>query len=190
MSRLLFFAADDSSERDLVAFNITSSQAWTLYNDNSSSIRLTVDRLNQIIYWISYNADGSLILRKTDYSGNTTVITSSFGHSGRPAITQIGGYYYVLDSTQSIIRKYDKSTDEVVQNITVYDGAAEIIGTNGKTVNDGRGLAIRVSLKMAAKLSIQATYLIVDWIYVASMDIECEAYLCMQILLPETTEPA
>ena len=135
MSRLLFFAADDSSERDLVVFNITSSQVRTLYNDNSSSIRLTVDRLNQIIYWISYNTDGSLILRKTDYSGNTTVITSSFGHSGRPAITQIGDYYYVLDSTQSIIQKYDKSTDEVVQNITVYDGATEIIGANGKIIN-------------------------------------------------------
>lgn len=139
-----------------------------------------------MIYWISYNADGSLILRKTDYSGNTTVITSSFGHSGRPAITQIGDYYYVLDSTQSIIHKYDKSTDEVVQNITVYDGAAEIIGTNGKTVNDGRGLAIRVSLKLAAKLSIQAplSHCRLD---IASMDIESEAYLCTQILLPGST---
>ncbi len=131
LTRLLFFAADESLERDLVVYNITSGEVRTLYNANSSSIRLTVDRLNQIIYWISYNADGSLMLRKTDYSGNTTLITSSFGQSGRPAVTQIGDYYYVLDSTESIIRKYDKTNDTVVQNITVYGGATDIIGTNG-----------------------------------------------------------
>lgn len=133
-SRLLFFAADKSMERDLVVFNITSSEVRTLYNANSTSIRLTVDRLNQIIYWVSYNTDGSLMLRKTDYSGNTTVISSSFGQSGRPAITQLGDYYYVLDSVASVIRKYDKATDTVVQNITVYSGAAEIIGTDGKLI--------------------------------------------------------
>ncbi|CAB3992803.1 mucin-4-like isoform X1 [Paramuricea clavata] len=129
---LLFFAADESLERDLVVYNITSGgEARTLYNANSSSIRLTIDRLNQIIYWISYNTESnSLMLRKTDYNGNTTVITGSFAQSGRPAITQIGDYYYVLDSTQSIIRKYDKATDTVVQSITVYGGATEIIGAN------------------------------------------------------------
>jgi hypothetical protein len=74
------------------------------------------------------------MLRKTDYNGNTTVITDSFAQSGRTAITQIGDYFYVLDSTQSIIRKYDKATDTVVQNITVYGGATEIIGTNGKCI--------------------------------------------------------
>jgi hypothetical protein len=133
--RLLFFAADESLERDLVVYNITSGEVRTLYNANSSSIRLTIDRLNQIIYWISYNTESnSLLLRKTDYNGNTTVITGSFAQSGRPAITQIGDYYYVLDSTQSIIRKYDKATDTVVQNITVYGGATEIIGTNGKCI--------------------------------------------------------
>ena len=133
---MLFFAADQSSDRDLVAYNITNGTLWTLFNANSSSIRLTVDRLNQIIYWISYNGDSSLILRKTDYSGNTTVITSSFGKNGRPAITQIGDYFYVLDSTQSVIRKYDKATDAIVQNITVYDGATDIIGANGKIMNE------------------------------------------------------
>jgi hypothetical protein len=133
--RLLFFAADESLERDLVVYNITSGEVRTLYNANSSSIRLTIDRLNQIIYWISYNTESnSLMLRKTDYNGNTTVITGSFAQSGRPAITQIGDYYYVLDSTESIIRKYDKATDTVVQNITVYGGATEIIGTNGKCI--------------------------------------------------------
>ncbi|XP_028416061.1 pro-epidermal growth factor-like [Dendronephthya gigantea] len=131
LRQLLFFAADNSVQRDLVVYNISSGVLRTLYNANSSSIRLTIDRLNEIIYWISYNADGeSFILRKTDYSGNTTVITSSFGRSGKPAITQIGNYYYVLDSPQSIIRKYDKATDTVVQNITVFSGAADIIGTN------------------------------------------------------------
>jgi hypothetical protein len=75
------------------------------------------------------------MLRKTDYSGNTTVISSSFGPSGRPAITQIGDYYYVLDSTQSIIRKFDKATDAIVQNITIFAGAAEIIGANGKIIS-------------------------------------------------------
>ena len=128
---MLFFAADESLERDLVVYNITSDEVRTLYNDNSSSVRLTVDRLNQIIYWISYNADGSLMLRKTDYSANTTLITSSFGASGQPAVTQIGDYYYVLDSTESIIHKYNKTTDTVVQNITVYGGATDIIGTSG-----------------------------------------------------------
>ncbi|XP_028406466.1 pro-epidermal growth factor-like [Dendronephthya gigantea] len=131
LRQLLFFAADNSVQRTLVVYNISSGVLRTLYNANSSSIRLTIDRLNEIIYWISHNADGeSFILRKTDYSGNTTVITSSFGRSGKPAITQIGNYYYVLDSPQSIIRKYDKATDTVVQNITVFSGAADIIGTN------------------------------------------------------------
>ncbi len=71
------------------------------------------------------------MLRKTDYSGNTTLITSSFGQSGEPAVTHIGDYYYVLDSTESIIRKYDKTNDTVVQNITVHGGVREIIGTKG-----------------------------------------------------------
>lgn len=129
---MLFFAADKSVQRDLVVYNISGGATRTLYNANSSSIRLTVDRLNEMIYWISYNADGeSFILRKTDYSGNTTVITSSFGKSGKPGITQIGNYYYVLDSPQSTIRKYDKATDTAVQNITVYSGTADIIATNG-----------------------------------------------------------
>ena len=118
-----------------MAYNITSGTLWTLYNANSSSIRLTVDRLNRIIYWISFNGDNSLILRKTDYSGNTIVITSSFGENGRPAVTQIGNYFYVLDSTQSVIRKYDKTTDAIVQNITVYGGVTDIIGANGKIKN-------------------------------------------------------
>ena len=130
---MLFFAADQSEERDLVVFNITNNDLRTLYNANSSSIRLTVDRLNQMIYWISYNPDSSLMLRKTDYSGNTTVISSSFGKSGSPAITQLGGCYYVLDSTRSIIRKYDKTSDTVVQNITIYGGVTDIIGTNGRS---------------------------------------------------------
>ena len=128
---MLFFAADESLERDLVVYNITSGEVRTLYNAQSSSIRLTVDRQNQMIYWVSYNADHSLMLRKTDYSGNTTLITSSFGASGQPAVTHIGDYYYVLDSTESIFRKYNKTTDTVVQNITVYGGAREIIGTKG-----------------------------------------------------------
>ena len=74
------------------------------------------------------------MLRKTDYSGNTTLVASSFGQSGRPAITQIGDYYYVLDSTESIIRKFDKQTDTIVQNITVFGGTTEIIGTNGMII--------------------------------------------------------
>ena len=106
----------------------------TLFNANSSSIRLTLDRRNRIIYWISYNPDKTLMLRKTDYNGNTTVISSSFGQSGRPAITQIGNYYYVLDSTQSVVRKFDKATDTIVQNFIVFAGAKEIIGTNGKII--------------------------------------------------------
>ena len=129
---MLFFAADKSNDRDLVSYNISSGNLRTIYNNNSNSIRLTVDRLNGTIYWVSLNTDSSLILRKTDYSGNTTEISSSFGQSGKAGITQAGLFYYVLDSPNSRIQKYDKVTDMVVLNITIVPGTLELIAAIGK----------------------------------------------------------
>lgn len=129
---MLFFAADKSNDRDLVSYNISSGNLRTIYNNNSNSIRLTVDRLNETIYWVSLNTDSSLILRKTDYSGNTTEISSSFAQSGKAGITQAGLFYYVLDSPNSRIQKYDKVTDMVVLNITIVPGTLELIAAIGK----------------------------------------------------------
>ena len=133
--RLLFFAANKSLERDLVSYNIISGSVVILYNNNNSeSIRLTVDNLNKNIYWVSYN-DSSLILRKSDYDGNTNEISNSYSQFGNPGITQIGLYYYVLDSLNSRIQKYDKTNDMVVLNISTFSGVSELIAVTGKSIS-------------------------------------------------------
>ena len=86
-----------------------------------------------MIYWVSYNSDGSLILRKTGYDGNTTEINSSFGQSGKPGIAQAGDFYYVLDTPNSRIQKYAKADDRIVLNISIVSGASELIAATGKS---------------------------------------------------------
>ena len=98
------------------------------------STHLTVDETNKIVYWIHFTSETAYKIYKTPYDGASQQIGSGSGQSSDIYITEGEDFYYILDSFDSNIKKYNKSSDSVTSTITVPSGTKSIIMVIGKCV--------------------------------------------------------
>ena len=98
------------------------------------STHLTVDETNKIVYWIHFTSETAYKIYKTPYDGASQQIGSGSGLTSDIYITEGEDFYYILDSSDSNIKKYNKSSDSVTSFITVPSGTKRIIVAKGKYV--------------------------------------------------------
>ena len=87
-----------------------------------------------MVYWIHFTSETAYKIYKTPYDGASQQIGSGSGQSSDVYITEGEDFYYILDSFDSNIKKYNKSSDSVTSTITVPSGTKSIIMVIGKCV--------------------------------------------------------
>jgi DNA-binding beta-propeller fold protein YncE len=122
------------NSRNLIRYSLPEDAELTI-NDNITGIgtHLAVDTSNKIVYWIHFTDDTDYKIYKTTYDGQTSQI--GLDQTGSLTTVDIGegnGFFYILDSGTSEVRKYDKTTDTEVSTISVSPGAARMIVVAGK----------------------------------------------------------
>ena len=96
------------------------------------STHLTVDETNKIVYWIHFISETAYTIYKTPYDGASQQIGSGSGLTSNIYITEGEDFYYILDSSDSNIKKYNKSSDFLTNTITVSSGTRRMIMVIGK----------------------------------------------------------
>ncbi|CAB4040223.1 Hypothetical predicted protein, partial [Paramuricea clavata] len=125
----LFFTTDLTNSRNLIRYNLVEGTIHNI-NDNPPGIgtHLAVDTVNRIVYWILFTAETSYKIYKTTYDGQTSQIGSDqTGSVTTVDIAEGNGYFYILDSMNSEVSKYNKTTDMIVSTISLSSGAKRII---------------------------------------------------------------
>ena len=124
-----------ASSRNLVRYSLTENMLDIMDNGVSGiSTHLTIDETNKMVYWIHFTSETAYKIYKTPYDGASQQIGSGSGQSSDIYITEGEDFYYILDSSDSNIKKYNKSSDSVTSTITVPSGTKSIIMVIGKCV--------------------------------------------------------
>ena len=124
-----------ASSRNLVRYSLTENMLDIMDNGVSGiSTHLTIDETNKMVYWIHFTSETAYKIYKTPYDGASQQIGSGSGQSSDIYITEGEDFYYILDSFDSNIKKYNKSSDSVTSTITVPSGTKSIIMVIGKCV--------------------------------------------------------
>ena len=98
------------------------------------STHLTVDETNKIVYWIHFTSETAYKIYKTPYDGASQQIGSGSGLTSNIYITEGEDFYYILDSSNLNIAKYNKSSNLLTSTITVPSGTKRMIMVIGKCV--------------------------------------------------------
>ena len=98
------------------------------------STHLTVDETNKIVYWIHFTSETAYKIYRTPYDGASQQIGSGSGQTNNIYIAEGEGFYYILDSSNLNIAKYNKSSDFLTNTITVSSGTRRMIMVIGKCV--------------------------------------------------------
>ena len=98
------------------------------------STHLTVDETNKIVYWIHFTSETAYKIYKTPYDGASQQIGSGSGQTSNIYITEGEDFYYILDSSNLNIAKYNKSSNLLTSTITVPSGTRRMIMVIGKCV--------------------------------------------------------
>ena len=94
---------------------------------------LAVDTTNQFVYWIHFTTDTNYKIYKTTYGGETSQIgQDQTGSVNNVDIAEGNGYFYILDSSSSEIRKYNKTTHAIASTIPFASEITGIIVVAGK----------------------------------------------------------
>ena len=124
-----------ASSRNLVRYSLTENMLDIMDNGVSGiSTHLTIDETNKMVYWIHFTSETAYKIYKTPYDGASQQIGSGSGQSSDIYITEGEDFYYILDSFDSNIKKYNKSSDSVTSTITVPSGTKRMIMVIGKCV--------------------------------------------------------
>ena len=99
------------------------------------STHLTVDETNKIVYWIHFTSETAYKIYKTPYDGASQQIGSGSGLTSNIYITEGEDFYYILDSSNLNIAKYNKSSNFLTSTITVPSGTKRMIMVIGKCVS-------------------------------------------------------
>ena len=132
--RSLFLTTDLTNSRNLIRYSLAEETIQNI-DDNPPGIgtHLAVDTVNKIVYWILLTAETNYRIYKTTYDGQTSQIGSDqTGSVTTVDIAEGDGYFYILDSMTSEVSKYNKTTDMVVNTISLSSGAERIIVVAGK----------------------------------------------------------
>ena len=79
-----------------------------------------------MIYSVHFEVSENYQVYKTTYDGVSQNILNGSSSSSDVDITEGDGYYYILDSTSSIIKKYDKTTDMKIDELPIYGEVKQI----------------------------------------------------------------
>ena len=123
------------SNRNLVRYSLTENML-DIMDDGVAGIstHLTVDETNKIVYWIHFTNDIPYKIFKTPYDGASQELGSGSGQTSNIYITEGEDFYYILDSSNLNIAKYNKSSNLLTSTITVPSGTRRMIMVIGKCV--------------------------------------------------------
>ena len=123
------------SNRNLVRYSLTENML-DIMDDGVAGIstHLTVDETNKIVYWIHFTNDIPYKIFKTPYDGASQELGSGSGQTSNIYITEGEDFYYILDSSNLNIAKYNKSSNFLTSTITVPSGTKRMIMVIGKCV--------------------------------------------------------
>ena len=124
------------SDRNLVRYSLTENML-VIMDDGVPGIstHLTVDETNKIVYWIHFTNDIPYKIFKTPYDGASQELGSGSGQTSNIYITEGEDFYYILDSSNLNIAKYNKSSNLLTSTITVPSGTKRMIMVIGKCVS-------------------------------------------------------
>ena len=123
------------SDRNLVRYSLTENMV-DIMDDGVPGIstHLSVDETNKIVYWIHFTNDIPYKIFKTPYDGASQELGSGSGQTSNIYITEGEDFYYILDSSNLNIAKYNKSSNLLTSTITVPSGTKRMIMVIGKCV--------------------------------------------------------
>ena len=123
------------SDRNLVRYSLTENMV-DIMDDGVPGIstHLSVDETNKIVYWIHFTNDIPYKIFKTPYDGASQELGSGSGQTSNIYITEGEDFYYILDSSNLNIAKYNKSSNLLTSTITVPSGTRRMIMVIGKCV--------------------------------------------------------
>ena len=123
------------SNRNLVRYSLTENMLDIMDGGVPGiSTHLTVDETNKIVYWIHFTNDIPYKIFKTPYDGASQELGSGSGQTSNIYITEGEDFYYILDSSNLNIAKYNKSSNLLTSTITVPSGTKRMIMVIGKCV--------------------------------------------------------
>ena len=124
------------SDRNLVRYSLTENMV-DIMDDGVPGIstHLSVDETNKIVYWIHFTNDIPYKIFKTPYDGASQELGSGSGQTSNIYITEGEDFYYILDSSNLNIAKYNKSSNLLTSTITVPSGTKRMIMVIGKCVS-------------------------------------------------------
>ena len=123
------------SDRNLVRYSLTENMV-DIMDDGVPGIstHLSVDETNKIVYWIHFTNYIPYKIFKTPYDGASQELGSGSGQTSNIYITEGEDFYYILDSSNLNIAKYNKSSNLLTSTITVPSGTKRMIMVIGKCV--------------------------------------------------------
>ena len=124
-----------ASSRNLVRYSLTENML-DIMDDGDPGIgtHLTIDETNRVVYWIHFTSENHYNIYKTPYDGASQQIGSGTGQTSNIYITEGEDFYYILDSSDSNIKKYNKISNFSTSTITVPSGTKRMIMIIGKCV--------------------------------------------------------
>ena len=123
-----------TNSRNLIRYNLADGTKQTLHDSiRGIGTHLTVDTKNRVVYWILFTKESEYKIYKTTYAGQTSQIgANQTGNVNDVDIGEGNGYFYILDSASSEIRKYNKTSDTFVSRISISPGAKRMIVVTGR----------------------------------------------------------
>ncbi|XP_028415958.1 protein crumbs-like [Dendronephthya gigantea] len=133
-NRSIFFTTDLTNSRNLIRYSLADGTHQTLHSGVPGiGTHLALDIMNKTVYWILFTAETNYKILKTTYDGQTSQIgTDQSGSITTVDIADGNGYYYILDTTESRIDKYNKSSDKVATTISLSTEATRMIVVSDK----------------------------------------------------------
>lgn len=123
-----------SAIADIIRFNVETQSIDTIFDGNNYFPQaISVDKENTVIYWVDFKEPSEERVKKTYYSGTTMDLNISY--SDNIKISQDMLHLYVLDTANNRIDKYNKSSLERIESITVSADAKYIVIGFGKSFN-------------------------------------------------------
>ena len=123
------------SSRNLVRYSLREN-VLDIMDDGVPGIstHLTIDETNKVVYWIHFSRETTYEIYKTPYDGASQQIELGSGQTSNIYVIEGEDIYYILDTSDSNIKKGNKSSDSVTSTIIVPSGTKRMIMVIGKCI--------------------------------------------------------
>ena len=132
-SSLIFTIFDGTfNDGDIVRYFIDTNTSITIHENNETSpLCLAVDSENEIIYWVNYT-DVSYALIGTFYNGTTIILKEYNGTTASVKIAVGEKDFYVLDSPNGRIDRFDRENRTFQDYFVVADAPTDLTVVQGE----------------------------------------------------------